>query len=101
MERSGGHLADLNTQRRLGTALFYGIVILLVYLVFLIFAPFLVALAWAGVLVVVSYPVFERFAGRWGRTKAAVVSTIGVTLILIVPTLFVMVAFVRQGVGAA
>jgi predicted PurR-regulated permease PerM len=80
--------------------MFYGIVILLVFLVYLIFAPFLVPLAWAAVLVVVSYPVFEWLAGRWGRTRAAIASTAAVTLILIVPTLFVMIAFVRQGVTA-
>lgn len=92
--------ADSTTHKRLGTALFYGIVILLVYLVYLIFAPFLVPLAWAAVLVVVSYPVFERLAVRHGRPKAAALTTLGVTLILIVPMLFVMIEFVRQGYGA-
>jgi len=92
---------DSTTQKRLGTALFYGIVILLVYLVYLIFAPFLAPLAWAAVLVVVSYPVFERISARRGRTEAAILSTFGVTLIVIVPMLFVTIAFVRQGVGAA
>jgi predicted PurR-regulated permease PerM len=93
--------ADSTTQKRLGTALFYGIVILLAYLVFLIFEPFLWALAWAAVLVVVSYPVFERISARYGPTRAAIISTLGVTLILIVPMIFVTIAFVRQGVGAA
>jgi predicted PurR-regulated permease PerM len=92
--------AEASSQKRLGTALFYGIVILLVYLVYLVFAPFLVALAWAAVLVVVSYPVYERLARRWGRTGAALATTAGVTLILIVPILFVMAAFVRQAVDA-
>ncbi len=88
-------------QKRLGTALFYGIVILLVYLVYLVFAPFLAPLAWAAVLVVVSYPVYRSVARRWGETNAAIASTAGVTLILIVPVLFVMIAFVRQGMSAA
>jgi len=85
----------------MGTALFYGIVILLVYGLYLVFAPFLVPLAWAAVLVVVSYPVYEWSAHRWGATNAAIASAAGVTLILIVPSLFVMVAFVQQGVSAA
>jgi predicted PurR-regulated permease PerM len=92
--------ADPITQKRLGSALFYSIVILLVYLVYLIFAPFLVALCWAAVLVVVCYPVFELMAADWGRTKAAFISTLAVTAILIVPILFLMFAFVRQGIGA-
>jgi len=89
-----------SSQKRLGSALFYGIVALLVYLAYLVFQPFLAALAWAIVLVVVAYPAYERLARRMGPTTAAIVSTAGVTLILIVPTLLVMGAFVKQGVGA-
>ena len=97
----GGPLAsDPTAQKRLGTALFYCIVVLLVYLVYLIFEPFLVALSWAAVLTVVCYPIFELLAEEWGRTRAAVVSTVLVTVVLIVPALFVTVAFVRQGIGA-
>ena len=91
---------ELKSQKRLGDAFFYGIVILLVYLVYLVFAPFLAALAWAAVLVVVTYPAYERLARRWGPTTAAIVSTVGVTLILIVPTLFLAFAFVREAVVA-
>jgi predicted PurR-regulated permease PerM len=85
----------------LGSVLFFGIVILLVYLVYLVVSPFVVPLAWAAVLVVVSYPAYERLAARLGPTTGAAVSTGAVTLILIVPSLFVMIAFVRQGVNAA
>jgi predicted PurR-regulated permease PerM len=92
--------AELTSQKRLGTVLFYGIVALLVYLTFLVLAPFLVPLAWAAVLVTVSYPVYEWVSRTWGPTRAAIVCTLAVTLILIVPVLFVMVAFVRQGVSA-
>jgi predicted PurR-regulated permease PerM len=92
--------AELSSQKRLGNALFYGIVIVLAYLVFLVFEPFLVSLAWAVVLVVVSYPAYARLARRWGATTAAIVCTLGVTLVLILPMLLVMGAFVRQGVDA-
>jgi len=93
--------SDATAQKRLGTVLFYGIVILLAYLVYSVFEPFLVALAWAAVLVIFSYPAFKWLERRWGRTKAAAASTFGVTLILIVPSLLVMGAFVREGVNAA
>jgi predicted PurR-regulated permease PerM len=91
----------LTSRKRLGDVLFYGIVILLIYLVYLVLAPFLAPLAWAGVLVVVAYPVYEWLARRCGATTAALLSTLGVTLVLIVPTLLVMVSFVRQGLYAA
>lgn len=91
---------EASSQKRLANLLFYGIVLLLAYLVYLVFAPFLAPLAWAAVLVVVCYPAYERIARRSGATSAAVASAAAVTLILIVPTLFVMIAFVRQGVDA-
>lgn len=86
---------------RLATALFYGIVLLLAYLVFLVFEPFLLPLGWAIVLVVVFYPWHAGLERRWGRTHAAVASTLVVTLILIVPALLLMALFVREGVEAA
>src|SRR3984957_10164012 len=91
---------EMNSQRRLGSILFYGIVAILAYLVFLVFQPFLPALAWAVVIVVVSYPLYERARRRFSPTVAAILCTLGVTVILIVPTVMVMGAFVRQGVQA-
>jgi predicted PurR-regulated permease PerM len=91
---------ELSSQRRLGLILFYGIVAILAYLVFLVFQPFLPALAWAVVIVVISYPVYERARRRFSPTVAAILCTLGVTVILIVPTVMVMGAFVRQGVQA-
>jgi len=91
---------ESSSQKKIGTALFYGIVALLAYLCYLIFAPFLVALAWAAILVIVSYPGYELIARRWGRNSAAMAATVAVTLILIVPVLLVMAAFVRQAVDA-
>ena len=91
---------ELTTQKRLGSALFYGILVVLAYLVFLVFEPFLAPLAWAVVLVVVSYPVYARLARKWNPTLAATASTVGVILILIVPALLVTGAFVHQGVEA-
>ena len=92
---------ETTAHKRLGGLLFFGIVLLIVYLVYLVFSPFLVPLAWAAVLVVVSYPAYERIAARLGPSSGAAVATAATTLILIVPSLFVMIAFVKQGVNAA
>jgi predicted PurR-regulated permease PerM len=91
---------ETSTQKKLGGALFYGIVAVLAYLAFRVFEPFLAALAWAVILVVLFSPIYERLAKKLGVTTAAVASAIGVTFILIVPTLLIMIAFVRQGVDA-
>jgi predicted PurR-regulated permease PerM len=88
------------TRQRLGSVLFYGIVIALVYLTFLVFEPFLVPLAWASVLVVIGYPVYELLLPRGGGTRAALATTAGVTLVLVVPALAVMYAFAQQGIAA-
>ena len=92
--------AETTLQKRLGGLLFYGLVLLLAYFIYLIFTPFFVPIAWAAVLVVVSYPAYEWLMRRMPPTSAALVSTLGVTLILIVPAVLVMIAFVRQGVEA-
>ena len=92
--------SESTSQKHLGVAVLYGLVLVLVYLAYLVFAPFLVPLAWAAVLVVVSYPAYEFVERGWGPTRAAIICTAAVTAILIVPVLFVRVAFVRQGVSA-
>ncbi len=86
---------------RLSSVLFYGVVLLLAYLVFRVFEPFLVPLGWAVVLVVFFYPWHARLERRLGRTPAAALSTLGVTLILIVPTLLLTTLFVRDAIVAA
>jgi len=72
----------------------------LAYLVFLIVHPFLTPLAWAAVIAIVFYPVHARFARRWGPSRAAALSTITVTVIVIIPVLLVTIAFVREAISA-
>jgi predicted PurR-regulated permease PerM len=93
-------VTESTARQRVGALLYYGIVILLVYLLYLIFAPFLVPLAWAAVIVIVTYPAYEWTARRWNPTLAALVTTVAVTAIVIVPLVFVMIAFVKQGMSA-
>jgi predicted PurR-regulated permease PerM len=80
--------------------LLYGIILLLAALVFLIFMPFFVPLGWAAVLAVLCEPWAEPWKARWGATRAAVVGTIGVTLVLIVPALLLMSLFALEGIQA-
>jgi predicted PurR-regulated permease PerM len=80
--------------------LFYGIVALLAYLAYRIFEPFFSPLLWAAILSVLTYPVYERVSRRWGPNRGALATTAGVTLLLIVPMIFVLSAFVKQAVVA-
>lgn len=81
--------------------IFYAVVIALAYFCFLIFEPFLVPLAWAGILVVLFHPWHEHLARRWGNSGAAAISTVAVTFVLIVPTLALTSLFVREAFQAA
>ncbi len=89
-----------STGERFADISFYGLVLLLVYLVFRVFWPFLVPLGWAAVLAVMAYSGNKKLERRMGRTLAALVSTAGVTLILIVPVLLLTTLFVREGIDA-
>src|SRR5579863_7408871 len=90
-----------SSENKFSNILFYGIVLYLAYLVFRIFEPFLAPLGWAAVFGVIFYSLNKRFERKWGRTQSAVMITLGVTLILIVPVLLLAAMFVREGIAAA
>jgi len=94
------HSPTKTTSDRLTTVLSYGALLLLIYVVFRIVEPFLQALAWSGVLAIFFYPVHQRILRRLKPNRAALVSTLGVTLLLIAPALVVLVYTARQAIDA-
>jgi len=86
------------TNDRLTTVLSYGILLLLGYLVFRITEPFLVPLAWSAVLAIFFFPAFLFLSKRVSVTMAAMLCTLGVTLVLIVPVLLVLMFAGREAV---
>jgi predicted PurR-regulated permease PerM len=87
------------TTGRLTTVLSYGVLLLLIYLVFRIYEPFLGALGWAAILVIFFYPMHRRLAKRLSSIRASVISTLAVTILLIAPAILVTTLFVRQAVS--
>src|SRR5277367_2394746 len=83
-------VAAPTTSERLATVLSYGALLLLGYLVYRIFLPFLVPLAWSAVLAIFFYPLYERLNVRMSSSRSAVVSTLAVTFLLVVPALLVL-----------
>jgi len=81
---------------RVVAVFFYGFVILLGYFLFRIFAPFLGPLGWAAVLAIFVYPWHEKAVARYGTTRAAALSTITVTVLIVGPGLALLTAFVRE-----
>lgn len=89
---------NTSTSDRLTTVLSYGALLLLGYTVFRITAPFLVPLAWSAVLAIFFFPAFLLLCKRVSVAKAALLSTLGVTLVLIVPVLWVLLYAGREAV---
>ncbi len=90
---------NATTSDRLTTVLSYGVLLLLIYLVFRIYEPFLAALGWAAILVIFFYPMHSRLARKFSARRAAVCSTLAVTILLIVPAILVITLFVREAVS--
>jgi predicted PurR-regulated permease PerM len=99
MTKNPAPSTNATTSDRLTTVLSYGVLLLLIYLVFRIYEPFLPALGWASILVIFFYPMHERLARKLSATKAALVSTLAVTILLIVPAILVTTLFVREAVS--
>ena len=87
-------------RERIATVFFYGVVILLGYFVLRIFAPFFAPLGWAAVLAIFVYPWHERLVPRYGKARAASLSTAVVTFLIVGPGLVVLSAFVRESRAA-
>jgi len=92
--------SNTTTSGQLTTVLSYGAILLLGYLVFLIAEPFLVPLVWSAVLAIFFYPLHEKLLEKMKPTTAAMTSTLGVTLLLIVPALLVLVFTAREALDA-
>jgi predicted PurR-regulated permease PerM len=77
-----------------------GVVVLLAYLLFQIFQPFLGPIYWAFLLAFMLLPVNRRVRRRLGgrRGLAAAVMTVGVTLGFAVPAAVGAIGFARQGI---
>jgi len=78
------------------------LVVLFIYLIYLVFTPFLVPLGWAAVFTIMFLPVHQRIRRRIrGRNRAALISTLLLTLLIIVPGIFVLTAFTAQAIDTA
>jgi predicted PurR-regulated permease PerM len=89
------------TSDRLTTVLSYAALVLLGYLVYLVVLPFIVPLAWSGVLAVFFYPLYEFLRRRYSANQSAAICTLGVTGLLIVPVLLILLYATREAIDAS
>lgn len=85
---------------RVSQLVFYATVLLIGWLAFRIVRPFLVEIAWAVVLAIVLNPLRGRLVPRLGPTRTAIVLTLAVVVLLVIPVAFVGTTLVREGAPA-
>lgn len=90
----------VTTSDQVTTVLSYGSLLLLGYLVYEIAAPFLIPLAWSAVLAIFFYPLHKKVLQRVKPNYAALLSTVGVTFLLIVPALVLLFYTTKQALDA-
>ena len=83
-------------RERSTTLLFYGCILLLGYLLYGLFEPFLEPLAWAVIFAAFFHSQHSRLQRRFGRSVAASISTAAVALIIVVPFVLLIMAFVEE-----
>jgi len=96
-------MPDQLARQRSTTLLFYGCVILLGYLLYQMFEPFLSPLAWAAIFAAFFHSRHKQLEARFGKTTGASISTAAVAIIIVVPFVLIVMAFVdeaRQTLGA-
>lgn len=76
-------------QHLLVTVFFFGLLLVILYAVFLILSPFLVPITWAAILAVVVYPLYGWLVRRLrgGPNLAAFIITILLTLVIVLPAI--------------
>jgi predicted PurR-regulated permease PerM len=81
-------------------ALRWTVTAILAYLAFEVVRPFLAPLGWASIIVIVFYPVHARLGRRFGPSRAALLTTLLVAFVVIVPLAIVATAFVNEALDA-
>jgi predicted PurR-regulated permease PerM len=89
-------MQDQLARQRSTTLLFYGCVLLLGYLLYQLFEPFLRPLAWAAIFAAFFYSKHKHLERRFGRSAAASLSTAAVAIIIVVPFVLIVMAFVEE-----
>ncbi len=83
-----------------GLALAWGGLAFLVYLVYLVVAPFFVPLGWASVFAILFYPWHARIAAKWGPATSAAATTLLVAVLLIAPMVLLVTNFAQEALQA-
>lgn len=81
---------------------FFGFMGIVAYIVWLMMAPFVSALALSAIIVTICYPLYERISAKMpkqSRTAGALVTTILVLVLIIIPFSFIISSLVNETVA--
>jgi predicted PurR-regulated permease PerM len=81
---------------RFNQLLFYSLVFLTGYLAFVVLQPFLASLAWAVIFAMMFHPVYLQLAERLGTNRAALLTTIMATVLIVGPAVLIVSVFARE-----
>jgi predicted PurR-regulated permease PerM len=82
---------------RLMRVVFYGTVLLIAWMMWKVVQPFALEIGWAVVLSICLNPIRNRLTPKMGPTKAALVITLGVLFLVVLPTVFVGYTLYNEG----
>jgi predicted PurR-regulated permease PerM len=88
---------ESNASRPNSRIVFYAAVALILWLAYRVVEPFLVEIGWALVLAICLDPVRTRLEGRLGPTRTALVLTLLVVVLLVLPVIFVGTTLMVEG----
>ena len=83
-------------KERFQLLLFYGLVLLMGYLAFLVLRPFLTSLAWAVVFAVMFHGVHQELIGKFGKNRAALATTLMAAVLIVAPAVTLVSVFARE-----
>ncbi len=87
-------------QEQIVSFFFVGLFIFILYQLVLIFSPFMAAISWAAILTFAFYPLFEKMRKlpHSSPSLAALVVTLLVILIVVLPATFVIISLMKEAV---
>ena len=70
----------------------------LLYILFLLFQPFISAIIWAAILVTLTYPIYQRLLKKWPHRPEAIAGLmcLGLTLLLVLPVTFLSIILLKD-----
>lgn len=85
-----------SSRDRFSQLLFYGLVLVMAYLAFMVLSPFLAPLAWSAVFAMTFHRVHLHLAARMGPNRAALATTLLAAVVIVAPAVMLVSVLARE-----